>query len=170
MSTLRFTPAELQIRIADGLAQSRALAIRQEALEYEALESSFPPVGNSAADWDTFADGDFWTDGPAFPRGATFTPPIPFLVHGDDVAPPAVTDQPSIDELLTEALDRNASKSIPRPCCKSCGWLIHEEDSSQVFPGRCDPCALNHLDRLLSQAIDRRGRKATLRALKRLAR
>ena len=54
-----------------GVVESGELDREDVAEAYQCLEESFPAVGSSAADWDTFADGDHWTPGTAI------VPPAP---------------------------------------------------------------------------------------------
>jgi hypothetical protein len=65
-----------------GVVESGELDPEDEAEAYLCLEESFPVVGSGPADWDTFADGDFWTPCPAIPPGTTIVPPELF---GDDL-------------------------------------------------------------------------------------
>ena len=70
-----------------GVVASGELDLEDEAEAYLCLEDSFPPVGDSAADWDTFADGDHWAPCPAIPPGTAIVPPELFGDDFDDAYP-----------------------------------------------------------------------------------
>jgi hypothetical protein len=79
-----------------GVVASGELDPEDEAEAYQCLEESFPAVGQSAADWDTFADGDRWAIGPAIRPGTAIVPPeldpadfdaaYPFIVSAKELA------------------------------------------------------------------------------------
>jgi hypothetical protein len=60
-----------------GPVESGELDPEDVAEAYQCLEESFPAVGSSADDWDTFADADHWETGPAIPPGTALVPPAP---------------------------------------------------------------------------------------------
>lgn len=72
---------------------------------------------------------------------------------------------------LAELRRRNALQPIPCPECIKCGWPVDERDMDDLlFRKHCFTCGLNRLEDLLRRIVRRKGRKATIKALKRLAR
>jgi hypothetical protein len=65
---------------------------------------------------------------------------------------------------------RNAERAIPLQVCADCGFPSHKDDLEWLFHGRlCTSCAWRRVEELLYKAAKRLGRKAVLKALKKLA-
>jgi hypothetical protein len=78
----RYYPLRARYAIVQCAARTRCLQdaidlIDREDLDdaYTVLESCFPPVGSSAADWDGFSEMDRWVMGPPIRRDAELVPP-----------------------------------------------------------------------------------------------
>jgi hypothetical protein len=72
--------------------------------------------------------------------------------------------------VLADMRRQNAARCSPDPVCKKCGFPMDDSDTNPYFFRRqCETCGARHLDKLLQRACRRIGRKATVRALTRLA-
>jgi predicted Zn-ribbon and HTH transcriptional regulator len=85
-------------------------------------------------------------------------------------APLLPPDRALYNAVLAAMRRENAAKHIPDPVCKKCGFPIQEDERDTLFVRRCSTCAGRHVDNLLRRIRRRIGRKAAIRALKRLAR
>jgi hypothetical protein len=82
---------------------------------------------------------------------------------------------PPLDKALYEAVlaklqRENAAKPVPDRICRVCGFPTEERDADPLFKKLCSTCGSRRVDRLMRRARRRLGRKAAIRALKRLAR
>lgn len=71
---------------------------------------------------------------------------------------------------VAEMRRENALKPIPDPVCKECGYPIDERDRDPLYKRRCSTCGCQRLEKIIQRIHARLGRKATLTALKKLAR
>jgi hypothetical protein len=79
-------------------------------------------------------------------------------------------DPVSQKQLLERLQEENRASATPWPECRRCGFAVDKEDMSWLFPNFCDSHGLAKLDAILKKIVRRRGRRRTLRILKRLAR
>jgi hypothetical protein len=85
-------------------------------------------------------------------------------------APLLPPDHALYNAVLADMRRQNALKAIPDPICSKCGVPISADELDTLFTKRCSTCAGRHIDNLLRRIRRRIGRKAAIRALKRLAR
>jgi hypothetical protein len=71
---------------------------------------------------------------------------------------------------MRKALQReNAAKEKPDPVCRLCGVVVQKEDMDWLFTRLCGTCGIQKLERLVLRIIRNRGRRRTIRRLRRLA-
>jgi hypothetical protein len=83
---------------------------------------------------------------------------------------PEISHRSAERRLCAELRAENAARRKPRPLCRRCRFPIHPDDAGELFPNRCSSCDIRKLGELVHRAVRRRGRRRTIRALKRLAR
>jgi hypothetical protein len=71
--------------------------------------------------------------------------------------------------IVADLRRQNAARPMPDPVCKACGFPICFEERDPLFKKRCSQCASRHLDKIMCRIRRRLGRRAAIRALRRLA-
>jgi hypothetical protein len=72
--------------------------------------------------------------------------------------------------VLADMRRQNAEQPIPDPVCKTCGFPTSPQDMHPLFKKQCEMCASRRLDKIILRIRRRLGRRAAVRALRRLAR
>jgi hypothetical protein len=72
--------------------------------------------------------------------------------------------------IVAELRRRNAAMACPDPICPRCHLPTAEDQRDPLFRKLCATCGARHVDKLLCRIRRRLGRKAAVRALKRIAR
>jgi tRNA(Ile2) C34 agmatinyltransferase TiaS len=78
-------------------------------------------------------------------------------------------DDALYNAILADMRRQNKARERPDPVCKKCGFPMDDSERDPLFQRRCSTCGARHLDELLRRTRRHLGRKATIRALKRLA-
>ena len=72
--------------------------------------------------------------------------------------------------VVAEMRHTNAAQPIPNPVCRDCGYPFEEDGMDALFTHYCLTCGIQRLEKIVKRIRRRLGRKATVKALKRLAR
>jgi len=80
-------------------------------------------------------------------------------------------DKAHARRVRAELRAENALLAYPKPVCRGCKFPMHADEMDDVlFPRRCTTCSIQRLERIIRRAVHRRGRRRTVKALRRLAR
>jgi len=71
--------------------------------------------------------------------------------------------------IRAELRAENAELAYPAPVCRGCRFPIHSDEFGDIFPRRCTTCEIKKIEELIRRSVHRRGRRRTIKALRRLA-
>jgi hypothetical protein len=78
-------------------------------------------------------------------------------------------DRKKRKEFRRRLLTMNRARKHPYQICRACKQPIHPSERHWLFKRHCDSHGVNRLEKLVESIVEAKGRKATIRLLKRLA-